>query len=67
MSATSASTPSNSFAPLAYAVPEAAKVLGVSQAFVWQRVAKGDIKATRLGRRTLIPRAELERVVAEGF
>jgi excisionase family DNA binding protein len=54
-------------APLAYAVPEAAKVLGVSQSFLWLRISSGDVKATRLGRRTLVSRVELERLAVEGF
>lgn len=66
MSATNSSM-SAATSPLAYAVPEAAKVLGVSQSFLWLSISKGNVKATRLGRRTLVSRAELERLAAEGF
>jgi len=63
----SANTNANHIAPLTYAVPDAAKALGVSQSFLWLRISKGDVKATRLGRRTLVSRAELERLAVEGF
>ena len=63
----SAASSANTFVPLTYAVPDAAKVFGVSQSFLWLRISKGDVKATRLGRRTLVSRAEPERLAVEGL
>ncbi|MEP0774034.1 MAG: helix-turn-helix domain-containing protein [Acidobacteriota bacterium] len=52
---------------LAYRVKEAAAALGVSQPFVYRLIAEGEIRVTRLGRRAvLIPRTEIERLLAAG-
>jgi len=46
-------------------VPEAAQLLGIGRTRTWQLIYEGRLKAVRIGRRTLIPRAELERFVRE--
>lgn len=46
-------------------VPEAAHALGIGRTRTWQLVYQGRLKAVRIGRRTLIPRSELERFVRE--
>jgi excisionase family DNA binding protein len=48
---------------LAYSKEEAARQLGVSRDSVTRAIAKGKIKIIRFGRRVLIPKAELERLL----
>ena len=47
-------------------VGEAAKMLGVSAATVRQYVARGRLRAVRVGRRVLVPMEVLEQVIVEG-
>jgi excisionase family DNA binding protein len=44
-------------------VNEAAAILRVSRAFVYELVARGDLPALHLGRRILIPRETIDRLV----
>jgi excisionase family DNA binding protein len=46
-------------------VEEAAVLLGIGRNSAYQAIARGDLPALRLGRRLLIPRAALERRLAE--
>jgi excisionase family DNA binding protein len=48
---------------LAFSPGEFATLTGLSLATVHRRLAAGDIRFNRSGRRVLIPRAELERLV----
>ena len=48
---------------LAFSPGEFATLTGLSLATVHRRLASGDIQFNRSGRRVLIPRAELERLV----
>jgi excisionase family DNA binding protein len=48
---------------LTYSVEEAAAVLGISRAFAYEAVQRGDIPHLRIGRRILIPRSALQRLV----
>jgi len=50
---------------LLVSVPEAAQLLGIGRTKVWSLIYTRRLKAVRIGRRTLIPRAELERFVRE--
>ena len=53
--------------PLAYSLEDAGKALGgisVKTLHRWER--EGKLTMTRLGRRTVVRRAELERVLEEG-
>jgi excisionase family DNA binding protein len=45
-------------------VDEAAKILGLSRNAAYAAVAAGQLPAIRLGRRIVIPRAVLERMLA---
>lgn len=49
---------------LAYGIAEAARALGVSRVTLYRRIWAGEIKAIKLGGRTLIPAAELQRLLA---
>lgn len=45
---------------------EVAQRLNVSRTTIWRLIKRGDIRAVRIGSRTLIPRTELQRLIAEG-
>jgi excisionase family DNA binding protein len=48
---------------LTMTVEEAAIALGISRAFAYEAVAKGDIPCIRIGRRILIPKVALEKLL----
>lgn len=43
---------------------EAARLLGVSRRVVHRAIARGELRAVRLGRRFLVLRADLERLIS---
>lgn len=49
--------------PLAVAVPEAARLLGVSPALAYELIARGHLNAISLGRRLVVPVASLRDLV----
>ena len=51
--------------PILLSAEEAAEVLGIGRTFVFELVAKGRLESIKIGRRRLIPRDALERLVAE--
>jgi excisionase family DNA binding protein len=48
---------------LTFTVEEAAEALGISRAFAYEAVARGEIPCIRIGRRVLVPRVALEEMV----
>jgi excisionase family DNA binding protein len=48
---------------LTYSVGEAAKVLGLSRNSVYQACLKGEMPCLKIGKRILIPRARLDRLL----
>jgi len=50
---------------LCLSVPEAAKVLGISRGLAYELARSGRLPALRFGRRLLISRAALERMLNE--
>jgi len=44
-------------------VDEAAGVLGISRNLAYELVGRGELPSLRLGRRVLVPRASLERLL----
>jgi excisionase family DNA binding protein len=48
---------------LTYSVEEAAIALGLSRAGCYEAVARGEVPHLRIGRRILIPRSALQRLV----
>ena len=44
-------------------VEEAAEMLGLSRAFAYEAVNRGEIPAIRIGRRILVPKVALERLL----
>ena len=49
--------------PLVYAVPETAHLLGVSRAFAYELVRRGELPSLRLGRRVVVPRRAVEELL----
>ena len=50
---------------ISYAADEAAKVIGVSRAFVYDLMAEGKLQSIKLQGKRLIPRAALEQLLTE--
>jgi excisionase family DNA binding protein len=50
---------------LTITVPEAARILGVSRMTAYTAVREGAIPSLRIGRRVLIPRIALDRLLAQ--
>lgn len=49
--------------PLVLTVPEVAVLLGISRTHAYELAARGEIPALRLGRRIVVPRRGLERLL----
>ena len=49
--------------PLVLTVPEAARLLGISRAHAYELVGRKELPALRLGRRIVVPRRVLERLL----
>ncbi len=48
---------------LTLTVEEAARILGISRAFAYEAVARGEIPCIRIGKRILVPIAGLNRLL----
>ena len=51
---------------LVFTVAEAGELLGISRAFAYELVARGDLPVIRLGRRRLVPKVALLALVEAG-
>lgn len=51
---------------LAMSVEEASRALGISKSLGYELVASGQLPSVRLGRRIVVPRAALERMLTGG-
>jgi excisionase family DNA binding protein len=49
--------------PLVYTVMQTATLLGISRTHAYELVARGDLAHLRLGRRIVIPRQSLQRLL----
>ena len=47
-------------------VEEAARVLGIGRNSAYEAVRRGDLPVIRIGRRYVVPRAALERLLGDG-
>jgi excisionase family DNA binding protein len=45
-------------------VPQAARILGIGRNSAFDAVRRGDLPALRIGRRLVVPRARLERMLS---
>lgn len=50
---------------LAFSIPETAESIGCSVPHVWRLIAKGKLRSTKAGRRTIVPASAL-RAFVEG-
>jgi excisionase family DNA binding protein len=50
---------------LVYTVAEAGEMLGISRAFAYELVARGELPVIKLGRRRLVPKAGLLALVGQ--
>lgn len=48
---------------LVVSIPEAASLLGISRSFAYVLVERGDLPVVRLGRRQLVPKAALSKLI----
>ncbi|MDR3493356.1 MAG: helix-turn-helix domain-containing protein [Ancalomicrobiaceae bacterium] len=53
--------------PLSYRVDDACRALGIGRTTLYGLIACGQLKAIKIAGRTLIPRSEIERLVAEAM
>lgn len=51
--------------PLTVSVPEAARMLGIGRSLAYELVNRGEIPRLKFGRRVVVPRAAVERLVVE--
>jgi len=49
---------------LTLSIPETAKILGIGRNLCYDRVKTGEIPVLKIGRRLLVPRAALEKLLA---
>jgi excisionase family DNA binding protein len=63
---TPSSTASTSPDRLVFTVAEAGQILGISRAFAYELVARGELPVIRLGRRRLVPKVALLALVGAG-
>ena len=49
--------------PLAYRIPQAAALIGISPSTLWAKIAKGQIPARKMGGATIIRHVDLEAYV----
>ena len=59
MDTTTEAIPAENEERLVYSVAEAGALLGISRAFAYELVARGELPVIRLGRRRLVPKAAL--------
>lgn len=52
---------------LTVTVAEAAEVLGISRRLVYDAINRNELRAISIGRRLVIPRAEIERLLGTTF
>ena len=51
---------------LVFTAEEVRELLGLSRGLVYEAIKRGDIPSVRIGRRILVPRAALQRLLLEG-
>ena len=52
---------------LAFSVHETAAALGLSASSVWKWISLGQLRAVRIGGRTVIPADEIQRILQSGI
>jgi excisionase family DNA binding protein len=49
--------------PLAHKIPDACRRLGCGRTMIYELLAAGELRAIKLGNRTLIPESELQKFI----
>lgn len=52
--------------PEAHSIADACVVLSLSRSTLWRLSRDGELRLVRIGRRTLVPRTEIERLLCSG-
>lgn len=52
-------------APLAHRIPDACQRLGIGRSMLYELIKSGEIRTVKIGTRTLIPEADLQKVIAD--
>ena len=55
----------HNFTPLANQIPLVCKRLGIGRTLLYDLIKKGKLRTIKLGSRTLVPEAELQRLISE--
>lgn len=50
---------------LTYTIEEAARLLGISRGSAYEAVRRGELPVLKIGKRLLVPRAVLERILTD--
>jgi excisionase family DNA binding protein len=56
---------STASAPLANSIPQACQRLSIGRTAMYELLKTGEVRAIKVGNRTLIPESELQRFIAE--
>jgi len=62
-----AKTPKTAQTPLAYRVPDFCAAIGIGRSTFWKFQAAGKIRTFTIGKRVLVPRDEVARILREGI
>ena len=62
--ATPQTKPAPEVAPVSYSVEDAARALGIGRSLAFRLIREGQLKAVRIGRRTVVPVKECEAFLA---
>ena len=52
-------------APLAHRIPDACNRLGIGRSMLYELIKSGEIRTVKIGTRTLVPEADLQKVIAD--
>jgi excisionase family DNA binding protein len=50
--------------PVSFSVEAAARALGISRSLAWRLIREGQLRAVKIGRRTVVPVKECEALIA---
>lgn len=50
-------------APLAHRIPDACRRLGIGRSTLYELIKAGELRTVKIGSRTLIPEADLQKVI----
>ena len=52
-------------APLAHRIPDACNRLGIGRSMLYELIKAGELRTIKIGTRTLVPEADLQKVIAD--